>query len=124
MGHRVERIAEEIKKEVVQMIQEELKDPRIGFVTVTDVEVSSDLRHAKVYVSILGSEEEKKNTLAALQNAQGFVRSELGKRIPLRYTPEITFKFDPSIEHGARIMELLEQIKRESREKEGSGTEQ
>ncbi len=108
--NRANRVAEAIKKEVAQMLRDELKDPRIGFVTVTSVEVSPDLRHAKVFFSIYGSVEEKQQTLKALNSAQGFVRSELGKRLRLRYAPEIVFRFDESIEHGARIMELLEEV--------------
>jgi len=108
--HRANRVAEAIKKEVAQMLRDELKDPRIGFVTVTSVEVSQDLRHAKIFFSIYGSGVEKEQSLKALNSAQGFVRSELGKRLRLRYTPEIIFRFDESIEHGARIMELLEEV--------------
>ncbi|GAW94302.1 30S ribosome-binding factor RbfA [Calderihabitans maritimus] len=112
---RAERVAEQIKKEVAQILREEIKDPRIGFVTVTDVEVSSDLRHVKIYVSVYGDKEEQETTMEGLQNATGFIRREIGQRIPLRYTPEIVFKFDRSIEHGARIAELLAQV-RKSRE--------
>ena len=117
-GHRANKVAEEIKKEIIQLIRDKLKDPRIGFVTVTAVEVTPDIRYAKIFVSILGSEEEKKKTLEVLQKSQGFMRSELGKRMRLRYTPELTFKFDSSIEYGARIMELLVGVKGEDNEKE------
>ncbi|ADG82235.1 ribosome-binding factor A [Thermincola ferriacetica] len=118
-GHRASRVAEAIKKEVTQMLGGEIKDPRIGFVTVTGVEVCPDLRHARIYISVYGSDEEKAQTLQALNKAKGFVRSELGKRIRLRYTPEVEFRFDESIERGARIMELLNRV-----QKDGGNDEQ
>lgn len=100
---------EGLKRETSEILRT-MKDPRIGFVSVTDVEVSRDLRHVKVFVSIYGDEEEKTDTLQALVHAQGFVRSELGKRIRLRHTPEIAFRMDESIERGARINELLRTV--------------
>src|SRR5690606_20472172 len=93
----------------------------IGFVSVTDVELSGDLRHAKVYVSVYGSEEERQAALSGLQNAQGFVRTELGRRIRLRHTPEVQFRFDPSIERGARVHELLRQVRGERPAGEADG---
>ncbi|MBU7005589.1 30S ribosome-binding factor RbfA [Phosphitispora fastidiosa] len=110
-SHRANRVAEEIKKEITQMLREEIKDPRIGFVTVTGAEVTPDIRYAKVFVSIYGDDDAKVQSMQALEKAKGFVRSELGKRIRLRYTPEVTFRFDSSIEYGARIMKLLEEVK-------------
>lgn len=107
---RVGRVGEQIKKELSLIIQQELKDPRIGFITVTGVEVTSDLSQAKVYLSVLGSEEQKEETLKALARGTGFLRSELGKRMKLRHTPELIFKFDGSIEYGSHIEALLEQI--------------
>jgi len=109
--HRAGRVAEEIKREITQMLRDEIKDPRVGFVTVTGVEVSPDIRYARVFVSVYGEDESKVQSLQALEKAKGFVRSELGKRMRLRYTPEISFKFDSSIEHGARIMKLLQEVK-------------
>lgn len=111
MSHRPERLAEAIKKEVSDMLRNELKDPRIGFATITSVEVSLDLRYAKIFISILGSPTEQKSGMEALQRAQGYVRAELGRRIRLRYTPEITFRLDTSIAHGTRVMQLLEEVK-------------
>lgn len=107
---RPTRVAEQMKKEVAQIIRDEVKDPRVGFVTVTAVEVSKDLRHAKIYVSVYGSEQEKKNSLEGLQKATSFVRRELGRRIKLRHVPEIEFRFDQSIEHGAHIAKLLSEV--------------
>jgi ribosome-binding factor A len=111
VSYRPERLGEAIKEEVSDILRNELKDPRIGFATVTAVEVSGDLRHAKIFVSVLGSPEEQKATFEALRRAQGFVRSELGRRIRLRHTPEIVFRRDDSIKHGARVLELLEEVK-------------
>lgn len=112
MAHyRVDRLREQMKAEISDILRREMKDPRLGFVSVTDVEVSQDLRHAKVYVSILGDETAKKDTIDALQGAAGFVRTEIARRIRLRHTPEIIFRLDESIERGARIFELLEQVK-------------
>jgi len=109
---RASRVAEQMKKEISQIIREELKDPRVGFVTVTAVEVSNDLRYAKIYVSILAEKEEETKTLEVLNKAKGFIRSEIGKRIRLRFTPEIIFKLDKSLERGARITKLLTQVNR------------
>lgn len=116
--HRASRLGESLKEEISQMIREELKDPRIGFVTVTSVEVAEDLGHAKVFVSVLGDSQQSKDSLTALNRAAGFVRSEIGKRIRLRYVPEIVFKYDASIEHGAHIVELLREVHTEKMENE------
>ncbi|MEX2103706.1 MAG: 30S ribosome-binding factor RbfA, partial [Bacilli bacterium] len=85
-------------------------DPRIGFVTVTAVEATGDLQHAKVFISILGDDEQKEQTLLALNKSKGFLRSEVSKRIRLRHTPELTFVFDQSIEYGSRINQLLHDL--------------
>ncbi|MDD2497082.1 MAG: 30S ribosome-binding factor RbfA [Desulfitobacteriaceae bacterium] len=105
--YRFGRLGEEFKKEISTIIKDEVKDPRVGFVSVVDVQVSSDLRHAKVFVSVLGNETEVKETMAALNKATGFIRREVAQRIQLRYTPEIVFVYDDSIIHGARISKLL-----------------
>lgn len=107
---RADRVKEVLRKEISQIIREDIKDPRVGFATVTDVELSQDLRHAKVFVSVYGEEEERKNTLKALEKASGFIRSEVGKRVRMKHIPEILFRFDESIERGARIFELLNEI--------------
>lgn len=107
---RVGRVSEQIKKELSQIIQIELKDPRVGFITVTGVETTSDLSQARIYLSVLGSDEQKEASLKALEKATGFLRSELGKRMKLRHTPELLFKFDSSIEYGSRIESLLSDI--------------
>ncbi|MDR3599648.1 MAG: 30S ribosome-binding factor RbfA [Desulfosporosinus sp.] len=108
--HRPNRLSETLKEEISQLILVELKDPRIGFVTVTSVDVANDLAHAKVYVSVLGSEDEGKASLDTLNRAAGFLRTEIGKRIRLRHVPTIVFVYDPSIQHGAHIAKLLRDV--------------
>ncbi len=111
MTHRrAERVAEAIKEEVSLIIQKEVKDPRIGFLTVTAVELSDDLRYAKIFVSVYGSEKERRKSLKGLQSATRFIRRGIGQRVKLRYIPEIVFKWDESIEKGAHIEELLRQV--------------
>ncbi len=93
------------------MIFEEIKDPRISSMTsITDIEVSKDLRYAKIYISVYGNDDEKKNTIEGLKSATGFIRHELGKRIKLRYTPELIFELDNSIEYGAHISKILRDL--------------
>lgn len=106
---RANRVAEEIKKEMGEIITRKLKDPRIGFVTVTDVEVTGDLQQATIYISVL-DEDKKDSTLVGLAKANGFIRSEIGKRIQLRKTPEITFEFDDTLERGSRIEQILRDL--------------
>ncbi|NPV42995.1 MAG: 30S ribosome-binding factor RbfA [Firmicutes bacterium] len=109
--HRTQRVAEEMKKEISNIIINEIKDPRIsGLITITSVDISDDLRHARVFVSIYGEKEEKMKTIEGLKNATGFIRREVGNRIRLRYTPEIVFKLDESIEHGINIAKLLKEV--------------
>lgn len=106
-ANRINRINEEVLREMSGILRE-LKDPRIPMMTsVVSVSVTPDFRYATVYVSIFGSEDEKKNAIKALKNSAGFVRRELGHRLNLRYTPEIIYKEDNSIEYGAKINELL-----------------
>ncbi|WP_164668955.1 30S ribosome-binding factor RbfA [Virgibacillus doumboii] len=107
---RSNRVAEQMKKELGELLSQKIKDPRVGFVTVTDVEVTGDLQQAKVFISVLGDEEEKHDTLIGLAKAKGFIRSEIGKRIRLRKTPEITFEFDEALEHGNRIETILRDL--------------
>jgi len=110
-GHRHERLAEEIRHEVSIMLAGELKDPRIaGLVTVTEVRVSPDLKQARIFVSVMGTEEEQNSTLKGLLAAAGFVRREIGMRLQLRRAPEVIFLLDRSAEYGEHIEELLKQI--------------
>ncbi|ODG98335.1 ribosome-binding factor A [Nostoc sp. KVJ20] len=111
-NRRVSRVAELIKREVSQMLLNGIKDDRVGtgMVSVTDVDVSGDLQHAKIYVSIYGTDEAKEETMAGLKSATGFVRSELGARVRLRRTPEVIFLEDRSIERGNKVLALLNQL--------------
>ncbi|GAA6624320.1 30S ribosome-binding factor RbfA [Scytonema sp. NUACC26] len=112
---RISRVAELIKREVSQMLLNGIKDDRVGtgMVSVTDVDVSGDLQHAKIYVSIYGSEEAKAETMAGLKSATGYVRSELGARVRLRRTPEVVFIEDRSIERGTKVLSLLNRLQEE-----------
>ncbi|MEH2323599.1 MAG: 30S ribosome-binding factor RbfA [Nostoc sp.] len=111
-NRRVSRVAELIKREVSQMLLNGIKDDRVGtgMVSVTDVDVSGDLQHAKIYVSIYGTDEAKAETMAGLKSATGYVRSELGARVRLRRTPEVLFLEDRSIERGNKVLALLNQL--------------
>jgi ribosome-binding factor A len=113
MGHRVNRVGEQMKKELGDIISRKIKDPRIGFVTVTDVQVTGDLQQAKVYISVLGDEEQRENTLKGLAKAKGFIRTEIGQRIRLRKTPELFFEFDETMAYGNRINSLIHELQRE-----------
>ncbi|MER2089912.1 30S ribosome-binding factor RbfA [Sporosarcina sp. JAI121] len=114
MSMRANRVAEQMKKELGEIIGQKVKDPRIGFVTITDVEVTGDLQQATVFISVLGNDSEKEDTLKGLNKAKGFIRTEIGKRIRLRITPEIMFEFDSSVAYGNRIESLLKQVKTEN----------
>lgn len=109
-----------MKQEIADILMRKIKDPRIGFVTVTDVEVADDLRNAKVFVSVYGGDKEA--SLKGLKSAAPFIRSELGKRMRMRFVPELIFRFDGTVEQGAHIMELLRSIE-EKKEKKDTGDE-
>ncbi len=117
-ANRIMRISEEVRKEVSDIIQNDLKDPRIsGMISVTKATVTNDMRYAKIYVSILGETESKKRILEGLKNASGYIRKEIGQRINLRYTPELIFEIDDSIEYGIKISNILKQISPKKDEK-------
>ncbi|WP_226034904.1 30S ribosome-binding factor RbfA [Aquibacillus saliphilus] len=107
---RANRVGEQMKKELGDILGRKIKDPRVGFVTVTDVEVTGDLQQAKVFISVLGENKQKQDTLIGLAKAKGFIRSEIGKRIRLRKTPELFFEFDEAIEKGNRIEHILKDL--------------
>lgn len=113
-SQRQRQVAEQIHQEISQLIQYSTEDPRLGFVTVTGVEVTADLRLARVYVSVLGDEKEARTALKVLANAANFFRYEMKQTLLLRYIPELTFKLDDSLERGNRIEELLDSIKEET----------
>jgi len=110
---RVEKVQEFIKQEISKIILTELKDPRVGFATITQVEATGDLRSAKIYVSLMGSDEQKADTWKGLQSSLGYMRSEVGKRIRMRITPELSLHLDESLDYSAHIQELLIKIKQE-----------
>lgn len=109
---RAQRVAEAIKEEVSDILSNEIKDPRVGFASVVRVEMSPDLRYAKVYISAMGDEKAKAETFRGLESAKGFIRTEIGRRIRLRFVPEITFIEDSSIEYGTRISRILKDLTR------------
>ena len=110
---RVRKIQEFMKQEIGNMLLRELKDPRLGFVTVTEVHLTGDLREATVYVSLFGKEEQKKESMSALQSSKGFIRSELGKRMKIYHTPDICFKEDTSLDYGMHIDNLFKKVNKE-----------
>ena len=119
MAHRIERVNNLIRREISELLQRQVKDPRLGsFVAVTQVSISSDLRHAKIFVSRTGSDKEKRETLSGLTAASHFFRSQLARRLKLRRIPELSFQWDDSIECGAHLLELMDTIsKGENRHK-------
>lgn len=108
---RKDRVGDQIRKEVSQIIQRELKDPGIGFVTITDVELSDDLRNAKIFFSVLGDEKKKLDSTQALERAVSFVQHEIGRKMRLKYIPKIRFIYDHSLEKGARIEKTLKELR-------------
>ncbi len=112
-SHRQERVAEEIKRRASTFIREELKDPRLGFLTITGVDINSDLTNAVIHVSVLGEESQQRDTMLALQRAKGLVKRDIGDWLRIRTTPDITFKLDTSIERGTRILQLIKGLEQE-----------
>ena len=112
MTRRTERLGEEIREEVAQMITGELKDPRIGFVTVTRVDLGPDLRQARIYVGVLGTEKQREKSLSGLKQASGFLRRAIGQRLRLRHTPELVFQYDEGLEASDRVARLLDEIQK------------
>lgn len=110
MYKRSDKVAEAIHELVSGLLIKGLKDPRIGFVTITGVKVSDDIRHATVYYTVMGSDDTKKATFHGLNSAVGFIRKEVGRELRLRFAPELIFKYDESIEYGNRIDRLLKEI--------------
>jgi len=121
MAHRIEQVNSLIRQEISQLLQRQVKDPRLGnFIAVTEVSTSADLKYAKVFVSHMGGEEEKQETLSILASASGFFRRELAKRLKLRYTPELTFQWDDSIERGNHLLQLIDEVSSEKNPYPGS----
>ena len=110
MYKRSEKVAEAIHEMVGELLIKGLKDPRIGFVTITGVKITDDLRNATVYFSVIGTDAEKVDTIHGLNSARGFIRKELGKNLRMRHVPEVVFRYDESIEYGNHIETLLKEI--------------
>ena len=111
MSRRIDRVEEACKEELSEILQREVKDPRVGFVTITSVKVTPDLRHARVYVSIMGTEEEIENSLTGLESARGYLRSHLGKHLRLKFLPELEFVRERFAEEALRLDEIMRKAK-------------
>jgi len=111
---RSDRIGDLIQREICDILHRQIKDPRVGFCTIIRVDMSDDLRYAKVRVSIMGDETQQKSTLSGLKSATGFIRREIGRRIMLRHTPEILFVLDKSVDHSIKIAQLIEEGQEEN----------
>ncbi|MBQ4838897.1 MULTISPECIES: 30S ribosome-binding factor RbfA [Pseudoalteromonas] len=122
---RTDRVAQQIQKEIAVILQREIKDPRLGMVTVSAVEVSRDLSYAKIFVTVLNSksDEDTKQNLAIMNDATGYIRSILGKRIRARIMPELKFVLDNSLMEGMRISNLVDEVIRSDKEKRGEDTD-
>jgi ribosome-binding factor A len=110
MSQRTDRVDELLRQEIGAILTRDLEDPRVGFATITDVETTPDLRHARVWVSVIGGEEDRAATVAALTGAMGFVRRELGRRLRLKRIPELHLRLDESSERGTRVLRLLSEL--------------
>lgn len=117
---RPERVQEALRQEISRIIHGELKDPRVGFLTITKVELTRDLRHAKVYFSVLGEMKDKELALKGLRSAKGFIKNIVAERIKLRFVPEIVFKIDESLEYTKGIYDILERIKKEKQDEKSN----
>ena len=122
-GRRVERLAEEIREEVAQILAGDMKNPKLGFVTVTRVELTADLRTARVFVSAMGDPGQRRQSLRVLHQAAGWVRRELGRRLSTRHTPEVIFQHDVGLDHTDRVAQLLEEAQAAKPEPEPDDTE-
>jgi ribosome-binding factor A len=112
MSQRTERVDELLRQEIGVLLAKDVADPRIGFATITDVETSPDLRHAKVWVSVIGERGDRDETLRALRAAMPFIRHELGRRLRIRRIPELHVQLDDSAERGTRVLHLLDELER------------
>jgi len=122
MTHRIQRLNSLFRHEISELLQRQVKDPRLGsFVTVTEVSISPDLRHARIFVSHIGSEEEKQKILSALASASSFFRRELTRRLRLRRIPELSFQWDDSIERGVHLLKLIDQVTTDNTTNQRSG---
>jgi ribosome-binding factor A len=116
MSQRTDRLDSQIRQELMDLLQREMKDPRLGFATITRVETARDLGHARVWVSVLGSEVERERTMAALRVATPWLRRKLGERLSLRHVPELTVREDDSIASGDRVLQIIQELSGEATE--------
>ncbi len=124
-NNRMTRINDEILRELSQILMKEVKDPRLGVMTsILRVDTTQDLKYCKVYVSVLGNEEEKKSVMEGLKNASGFIRHLIAERVNLRNTPELIFKLDDSVEYGIRMSKLIDEVSKGLSDKNGEDNEQ
>ncbi|HII1242288.1 TPA: 30S ribosome-binding factor RbfA [Staphylococcus aureus] len=112
---RAERVGEQMKKELMDIINNKVKDPRVGFITITDVVLTNDLSQAKVFLTVLGNDKEVESTFKALDKAKGFIKSELGSRMRLRIMPELMYEYDQSIEYGNKIERMIQDLHKQDR---------
>jgi len=123
MGMRSKRVRGQLKKEISRVLQEDLNDPRIGFVTLTRIDLTDDLRYAKVYFSVLGDEAAKQSSTEGIQSAVGYIRRLIGERLKLKYVPEISFKLDKSIEYSINLEKTFERLKNEREQNQDDNKE-
>jgi len=109
MSHRVERVADAIREVIAELLLRGIKDPRVGMATITGVKLTADLRHARVYFSVIGDEASRAKTLAGLRSAAGFIRNQIGKKLSLRIAPEVIFELDPTYAQAERVSQLLKE---------------
>lgn len=115
---RSQRVTEQILRELAELIRLEVKDPRVGFITLTEVELTPDYAHAKVYFTSMTGQDDLDETLAGLRRASGFLRRELGRRVRIHTTPELHFHYDKSVEQGSRMSQLIDKVVREDSERQ------
>jgi ribosome-binding factor A len=116
MSQRTDRLDSQIRQELMELLQREMKDPRLGFATITRVETARDLGHARVWVSVLGNEVDRERTMRALQVATPWLRRKLGERLSLRHVPELTVREDDSIASGDRVLQIIQELSGEATE--------
>ena len=110
MVKRSDKVGEQIHKIVSELLIKGIKDPRIGFITITGVRITTDMRQATIYFTVIGSDQQRQDSAAGLNSARGFIRKEIGQALKMRFTPEIQFKYDTSLEYGQHIESILKEI--------------
>jgi len=123
MGIRSERVQVQLKREISRILHEDLKDPRIGFVTVTRIDLTGDLRYAKVYFSVLGDDANQESSVEGIQSAAGYIRRLIGERLKLKFVPELSFRLDKSIEYSINLEKTFERLRNEQKNNQDSNKE-